>query len=857
MGAKGVIVFPLGKPAKLLKWAVEEGSFVSIGRVLLFYNLNVDAEKPTEQKLKAKTVGVIRKLLVKEGEIIEPGKEILELDGCTHPTVMNSMCAECGVDLKEDDQVESNASVPVIHSIPDLKVSREQAEILGKADEERLLKERRLVLLVDLDQTLIHTTNDNIPPNIKDIYHFQLYGSVSPWYHTRIRPGTQKFLSEITQYYELHICTFGARNYAHTIATFLDPDGKYFSHRILSRDECFSSNTKTANLKALFPCGDNLVCIIDDREDVWNFAPNLIHVKPYHFFQHTGDINAPPGLAKCENDDKSGHDFKKSGAKPATEMESDSKGNGSASESNKLVEGEENNLNKPCVVADSKEEKDGFQNTLPGKESIQNHINKKSSPAVNNSQMECTEAAASEITTGKSSLGNETECELANRLSSKSDLQEKAEKKPDQKKENDQKKNKNLSRVDKQLKKEEKNIRSAAEGENKQPNAEPLKKEEEAAEKSGVSDKEEEKPDSTAGANGDDELTEVEDDDDYLIYLEEILKTIHRSFYELYDESPGEMPDLKNVIPYVRRKVLAGTYLVFSGLVPTHVPLERSRAYQVAVQLGAVVTPDLTDYTTHLVAVRPGTAKVNAVQRRHDNILLVTPDWLWACAERWEHVEERLFPLGRGTSARRHPPAHCASPTRVPPSYVLTPDDSSGQQKSTSGDSVLEIINPLMSFSSEDIASMDREVEDIFNESESEIDSEGESKADTDEDDKNDDSILGGSPPKIRHEDDSSSSSSGSLTAESPHGWKHHEEFKREKRRAKEAFEDDEDLLEDSPCAKFRRGEKVPSDLDVDSPEDEESASNDGSDEPPDEVDDGEWNMMGAALEREFLSGSD
>jgi hypothetical protein len=34
-----------------------------------------------------------------------------------------------------------------------------------------------------------------------------------------------------------------------------------------------------------------------------------VHVKPYHFFQHTGDINAPPGLAKCENDEKEGFDF--------------------------------------------------------------------------------------------------------------------------------------------------------------------------------------------------------------------------------------------------------------------------------------------------------------------------------------------------------------------------------------------------------------------------------------------------------------------------------------------------------------------------------------------------------------------
>lgn len=61
--------------------------------------------------------------------------------------------------------------------------------------------------------------------------------------------------------------------------------------------------------RALFPCGDEMVCIIDDREDVWNFAPNLIHVKPYHFFKHTGDINAPPGLTKDENDEKEGFDF--------------------------------------------------------------------------------------------------------------------------------------------------------------------------------------------------------------------------------------------------------------------------------------------------------------------------------------------------------------------------------------------------------------------------------------------------------------------------------------------------------------------------------------------------------------------
>ena len=84
----------------------------------------------------------------------------------------------------------------------------------------------------------------------QDVHHFQLWhGNQLLWYHTHLRPGTQQFLEKISKLYELHICTFGVRMYAHTIAKILDPDGKYFSHRILSRDECFSAASKTANLK--------------------------------------------------------------------------------------------------------------------------------------------------------------------------------------------------------------------------------------------------------------------------------------------------------------------------------------------------------------------------------------------------------------------------------------------------------------------------------------------------------------------------------------------------------------------------------------------------------------------------------
>lgn len=68
----------------------------------------------------------------------------------------------------------------------------------------------------------------------------------------------------------------------------------------------------------------------------------------------------------------------------------------------------------------------------------------------------------------------------------------------------------------------------------------------------------------------------------------------------------NQIPDLKSIIPEVKCEVLAGTSLVFSGLVPTHQRLQTSRAYQVAKSLGAEVTQDYTVKTTHLVAVRAG-----------------------------------------------------------------------------------------------------------------------------------------------------------------------------------------------------------------------------------------------------------
>ena len=74
MGAKVVeIVLPSGKSAKILKWKVKEGTIVSVGRVILLYDVNVNSGEGEQKKLKANQVGTVRKLVAKEGAIVHPG----------------------------------------------------------------------------------------------------------------------------------------------------------------------------------------------------------------------------------------------------------------------------------------------------------------------------------------------------------------------------------------------------------------------------------------------------------------------------------------------------------------------------------------------------------------------------------------------------------------------------------------------------------------------------------------------------------------------------------------------------------------------------------------------------------------
>ncbi|NWR71961.1 CTDP1 phosphatase, partial [Centropus unirufus] len=634
---------------------------------------------------------------------------LVRLEGCSHPVVMKGLCAECGQDLTQirskngkQEVPFSTATVSMVHSVPELKVSSEQAEQLGREDQQRLHRNRKLVLMVDLDQTLIHTTEQHCQQmSNKGIFHFQL-GRGEPMLHTRLRPHCKEFLEKIAKLYELHVFTFGSRLYAHTIAGFLDPEKKLFSHRILSRDECIDPFSKTGNLRDLFPCGDSMVCIIDDREDVWKFAPNLITVKKYVYFQGIGDINAPPGSREVQMKKKVNHSTKPEVPDSAVTLAKDAEeiknvacieeqtnglrkatkdtctANGSTSVSSETSDWSMNSQGKVSAqdsLNDSSEQKKDSEVANDLTNTKESHIFSEQVDRTVVEKQETQDKATHELDFELSS-DSESDGGLDTRKSSVSVSDSENEEKRSGKKplqaENLQ--NESCSDVSDKIdgSANHSGDTQSLPTENIHDKTD-LEGQEESEQESlcdsgnGCADKKEAETESqnseqsgiTMGESLDQSMEEEDeeddmDDDDHLIYLEEILVRVHTDYYTKYDKylnkETEEIPDIRKIVPELKSKVLADVTIIFSGLYPTNFPIEKTREHYHATALGAkivknlVLSADDPDKATHLIAARTGTEKVRQAQDCKD-LHVVNPDWLWSCLERWDKVEEQLFPL--------------------------------------------------------------------------------------------------------------------------------------------------------------------------------------------------------------------
>lgn len=79
------VTFPSdGPPGKILKWRVRLDTMVAAGRILLLYQnmtpgIEKEDAKESERKLRATNFGRVKQILVKEGDIIQPGYDMYML----------------------------------------------------------------------------------------------------------------------------------------------------------------------------------------------------------------------------------------------------------------------------------------------------------------------------------------------------------------------------------------------------------------------------------------------------------------------------------------------------------------------------------------------------------------------------------------------------------------------------------------------------------------------------------------------------------------------------------------------------------------------------------------------------------
>ncbi|KAI8848621.1 HAD-like domain-containing protein [Chytridium lagenaria] len=265
-------------PATIVDIRAPQGSTIVKGQELLIYehltlfhyrvtdrldptiSREASVSKVVKAALPSAFSGMVDVVKVAVGDVISSTDPIISIvEPCNHSVQLKGLCALCGKDLTISDFMGSDvarAPISMTHDSLGVTVSLSEATRLERQNAERLLSENRLSLILDLDQTVIHATvdptvgewmKDKDNPNntaLKDVYDFRLPDS-PVIYYIKLRPGTREFLERMNAIYELHIYTMGTKNYAKAVAQILDPDGKYFQDRILSRDDSGSFHIKT------------------------------------------------------------------------------------------------------------------------------------------------------------------------------------------------------------------------------------------------------------------------------------------------------------------------------------------------------------------------------------------------------------------------------------------------------------------------------------------------------------------------------------------------------------------------------------------------------------------------------------
>ncbi|KIL71651.1 hypothetical protein M378DRAFT_1020729 [Amanita muscaria Koide BX008] len=658
-------------PIKVLSLDISTNQPVTRGTRLLSYSFVYLANSPGAQPetrfgtWDSSIEGTLDVWKIKTGDVIshrhaQDKPVVVILEPCKHGMQLGGLCVLCGKDMTNTDYTgfsdASRASIQMTHSAFGPTVSFEEAQRIERETAEHLFKTRKLSLIVDLDQTIVHATvdptvgewivegenweqqraqkskpegesednassdNDECPnPNweaLKDIKKFRLgpesFGLPSNqgkrkakavenegcMYYIKPRPGWKEFLEDMAIKYEMHVYTMGTRAYAEQVCSAIDPDGKLFSGRVLSRDESGSLTQKS--LRRLFPCDTSMVVIIDDRADVWEWSPNLIKVIPYDFFIGIGDINSS-FLPKIE---------------PLTA--------GSPAQTTACMLSLNPSITSSLVL------------------SIANPSSAPTTPEPNATQ---TPEGAEEAEAATNAMLRENtmvlELQLEQRPLAKkqTELLRAAEHttSTDQSQQQDQS--------------EQKDVKAVHEG---------------------VPDQE----------HGHERKALLKNDDRELDRISKLLDEVHIRFYTAYDarrkaddHSRRRKPasDVTRIIPHIRSEVLGGVHILFSSVIPLDTNAETTEIWRMAHMFGAKCSTELNSEVTHVVSAKRGTVKVDAARRR-GGTKIVWLSWFTDSVALWRRQDETPYLLDEPSTSTISTAAPTSSPTMSSQQVSSEPD---------------------------------------------------------------------------------------------------------------------------------------------------------------------------------------
>ncbi|KAG2236026.1 hypothetical protein BDF21DRAFT_393024 [Thamnidium elegans] len=531
---------------------------------------------------------------------------------CLHEVKFGGLCAVCG-NVIED---ETSDQIKMTHKDTGITVSLNEAKRLEQQDEKRLLDQRKLSLIVDLDQTILHATwepsiadwvkerKERNSDSVKDIRQFTLDGSPLI-YSIKLRPGLSDFLKDMSKKYEMHIYTMGTRSYAEAVVKEIDPTGELFHDRILSRDENGSMTKK--RLERLFPSDTSKVVVLDDRGDVWDYSPNLIQIKPYEYFIGIGDINSP--FAQPKKD-----------IIPSAES--------LAKPSNIIKDTEDKSINQAQSEINDNKNKE-FEANNSNKEPESNDNNKETETNDNNKEPEANDSNKEPNVTTENPVNKDPEANTDNQ-------------KPD----------------DKEAKPNDKDIETSTLNDNNNTASDDSSENDEQDIYSDTEDDEEADVKSSTSKSKDAHVFKVpapvqkaethlpntHDADDILRVTRRALLDVHNIFFnDLLKRN--QKPQVSIILNSLKRRVFRDVNVVFSGIIPLHqTKPEDSWIWRMASSFGANCFHELTGKITHLIAANPGTDKA-ITARKYGHIKVVSPAWITDSVWNWQRQDESKYLL--------------------------------------------------------------------------------------------------------------------------------------------------------------------------------------------------------------------